>query len=36
MMEAGMDVDPDGKASWHCGRVEIHCCTHPLETTTIG
>jgi hypothetical protein len=21
---------PDGKASWRCGRAEIHCCTHPV------
>jgi hypothetical protein len=21
---------PDGKASWRCGRVGIHCCTRPV------
>jgi hypothetical protein len=26
-----MDADfPDGKASWRCGRAEIHCCTRPV------
>jgi hypothetical protein len=28
-----MDTDfPGGKANWHYGRVEIHCCTYPVGT----
>ncbi|WP_179213823.1 hypothetical protein [Rhizobium sullae] len=31
-MDAGMDMTfPGGKANWRCDRVEIHCCTHPVE-----
>jgi hypothetical protein len=30
-MDAETDMDfPGGKANWHCGWVEIHCCTHPV------
>ncbi|MBB3356182.1 hypothetical protein HJB79_14145 [Rhizobium lentis] len=36
-MDADIDMDfPVGKANWHCDRVEIHCCTHPVEMVDGG